>query len=208
MRDTHCVDETSADVEKLSRVLIEMLEAKDWYTGRNHSQSVGSLSTRIGKTLLAQGIGSQDPTSLDWLDLPTLHLGGQLHDVGKLAVPWSLLNKISPLTPDELDNVRAHAALGEQILNELGLHRAARIAGQHHERCDGKGYPRGIRDITLMGAIAAVADAFEAMTTANRRYRAKMNRDEGVQELVRCRGTVFDPRVVDAMVSIFTRPPR
>lgn len=205
MRDTHEVNEDSPEVDNLARVLIEMLEAKDWYTGRNHSQSVGSLACRIGKVLQVQGIGNSNPDSVDWLDLRILRLAGQLHDVGKLAIPWALLNKINPLSDDEFLAVRNHVVKSEEFLLELGLDRVAHIAAQHHERPDGRGYPRGIQDVSLMGGIVAVADAFEAMITANRRYRARMTRDEAVEEILRCKETMFDPRAADAVAGLFRR---
>jgi diguanylate cyclase (GGDEF)-like protein len=126
-----------------------------------------------------------------------------LHDIGKLAIPESILGKEGPLTADEWDFVRQHTVIGERILSVApSLAGSARIVRSSHEWWDGSGYPDGLvgESIPLASRIVAVCDAFDAMIS-ERPYRAARTEQEAVAELRRCSGTQFDPNVVACFVA-------
>jgi HD-GYP domain-containing protein (c-di-GMP phosphodiesterase class II) len=135
-------------------------------------------------------------------DARRLQLAASMHDVGKLAVPDSVLLKPGPLTPDERRVMERHTLVGFEMLSgshsEL-IQLAASIALTHHERVDGNGYPHGVggEDIPLAGRIVAVADVFDALTS-DRVYRPAMSLEAGLRIVREGRGTQFDPAVVDA----------
>ena len=123
-----------------------------------------------------------------------------LHDLGKVGVPDAILRKDGHLTSEEWATMRQHPALGAKILQPLGfLSAEARGVRHHHERYDGCGYPDGLAGeaIPLPARIIAVADAFDAITTA-RPYRPPRPSREAFADLLRCAGTQFDPAVLDA----------
>jgi len=125
-----------------------------------------------------------------------------LHDVGKIGVPDSVLLKPGPLTGEERRVVETHVCLGLQIVRRLGLCPLVRgVVGCHHERWDGRGYPKALRGplIPLAARIFAIADAYDAMTNA-RPYREALSEEDAVAEIVRCAGSQFDPRIVMAFV--------
>jgi hypothetical protein len=126
-----------------------------------------------------------------------------LHDVGNVAVSDGVLNKPGPLLDAERALVRAHAQIGHDLLSQIPLLDAvARVVRHHHERYDGTGYPDGLKhdQIPLAARIVAVVDAFGSMV-APRSYRPALSQAEACEELRRCAGTQFDPRVVDAFLA-------
>ena len=138
------------------------------------------------------------------LDPDLLRVASRLHDVGKIATPDSILLKREPLTADERAEMESHTQIGHELLEGAGielLELAATIASTHHEHYDGTGYPRALvaEQIPLVGRIAAVADAFDALTT-QRGYRSPLPVDEAVAVLRAERGRHFDPAVVDAFL--------
>jgi diguanylate cyclase (GGDEF)-like protein len=131
-------------------------------------------------------------------------LGGELHDIGKTAIPDAILDKPGKLTDDEWAFMRRHTIIGERILlADPALAHIAPVARSHHERWGGGGYPDGLigREIPLAARIVSVCDAYEAMV-ADRAYRAGVPIDAAAAELRRCAGTQFDPTVVDAFLAI------
>lgn len=184
--------------------LVDFLERKDWYTGHNHSRAVQTISIRMGKALCAvEGeVGERARREIEW---HSLGLGAALHDIGKLVVPWSLLNKLIPLNEGERSILRKHPESGQQILDQVGLPEIGAIIVEHHESPDGTGYPTGKRDSSMMGAIIAVADAFEAMTTVNRRYRRPKSFGEAVAEVTGLAGIQFDADVSRALAVSLSR---
>jgi response regulator RpfG family c-di-GMP phosphodiesterase len=133
-----------------------------------------------------------------------IRIAAPLHDIGKIAVPDSVLLKAGRLTREERAVMETHAELGHQMLcgsDEELLELAATIAWTHHERVDGEGYPRGLRgdDVPVEGQIAAVADVFDALIS-DRVYRQAFSFDEAVNVLRLGRGTHFDPAIVDAFL--------
>jgi response regulator RpfG family c-di-GMP phosphodiesterase len=175
--------------------LVEALEVKDPYT-RGHSDRVSRYSTVIARAL-----------ALDGEMVRQVQLGGHLHDIGKIGVREEVLNKPGALSDDEYLHIMTHPMVGWQILSPLlgDAPVALRIVRWHHERFDGLGIPDRLagEDIPLVARIAAVADAFDAMTSS-RPYRPgrRLSIEAALEELQRHRGTQFDPRVLDVFVQL------
>ncbi len=175
------------------------IDAKDHYT-EGHSQSVSRLAAQIG-----QQIGlSKD-------ELEEIRLAGILHDIGKIGVPESILNKPACLTPEEWELMKSHTTLGERILAPLrfkAVDAIKRIVRSHHERVDGKGYPDGLsgEDIPLGARIVTIADCFDTLIS-DRVYKKACPLEEAIQELQRGRGTQFDTKVLDAFLNYLTTSP-
>jgi HD-GYP domain-containing protein (c-di-GMP phosphodiesterase class II) len=132
---------------------------------------------------------------------------GILHDIGKIMVPPEILNKPSKLTDEEFEIIKRHPETSYQILKSVDEYSVfAEDVLYHHERHDGKGYPEGLvaDEIPLNSKIIAVADAYEAMT-AKRPYQNPKSKGEALEELVRCSGTQFDPKIVDVFVNIMKK---
>jgi diguanylate cyclase (GGDEF)-like protein/putative nucleotidyltransferase with HDIG domain len=174
--------------------LAEALDHRDTGTA-DHSQTVGRYCALIAREL-----------ELDEAHVDRLQVAGILHDIGKIGLPDSILAKRGPLSDAERAQVRRHPEIGAEILRSEEF---ADIRGwivAHHERPDGKGYPRGLRadEIPLEPRILAVADAYEAMTS-DRTYRMAIAKQSARAELLRCAGTQFDPRVVAAFLAALDR---
>jgi HD-GYP domain-containing protein (c-di-GMP phosphodiesterase class II) len=156
---------------------------------RDHSDRVEELATRLGRRLRLTPAAARE-----------LAYAAELHDIGKVGLPDSVLLKPGPLAPREWKAVRSHSVWGSELLRRVpGLERVAVIVRHHHERFDGSGYPDGLRgdDIPVESRILAVVDAFVAMTE-RRPYRAACDPPAAAGELRAGRGTQFDPRVLDA----------
>jgi HD-GYP domain-containing protein (c-di-GMP phosphodiesterase class II) len=129
-------------------------------------------------------------------------MGGLLHDVGKLSVPLEILNKPGALTDEEYDEIKRHPAAGRALLEELGgFPRAVRrMVSDHHERLDGKGYPRGLTgaDLDLQTRVLTACDVYDALVS-NRVYRAAWPAARALALLHEDAGTAFDPQVVAAL---------
>jgi HD-GYP domain-containing protein (c-di-GMP phosphodiesterase class II) len=176
------------------RAIAATIDAKDGYTHR-HSERVAALSRRIGAGL---GLPEQE--------LETVELSALLHDVGKIAVPDSILNKPGALTPAEAAEMRRHPVHGARILANIQSPAIKAVlpgVQYHHERWDGSGYPEGLAGeaIPLLGRLLGIADFFDAMTSA-RVYRAPLPIDEAVQLIAGAAGTHFDPRLVAVLVDL------
>lgn len=135
-----------------------------------------------------------------------LRAAAQVHDVGKLGIPDAVLRKPGPLTTEERRVMQRHTEYGHEILTGSGndlVELAATIALTHHERADGTGYPRGLRNdqIPLPGRIAAVADVFDALTS-DRVYRPAFTPEQAVGIMLAGRGTQFDRTVLDAFLDV------
>lgn len=171
------------------RALVQAVDIKDRYT-RGHSERVGRASV-----LIAREIGMDEERT------EALRFAGILHDVGKLGVPTRLLRKDGPLTPQERRVIELHPEYGHEMVRGIGFLGEARSAIlHHHERLDGSGYPYGLSgaQIPEFARVVAVADAFDAMTST-RSYRRARPVATAVQELQRCAGGQFDPRMVRAL---------
>ena len=171
------------------RALINAQEAKDPFL-RGHSQRVAALAASI-----ASSMGLADDAVED------LRLAGQLHDIGKIGIPESLLHKAGPLTEEEYIRVKEHVRIGMDILTPLApLARVLPAIHDHHERWDGSGYPRALsgEQISLGGRILAAVDAFDALTS-RRAYREPLTPHETIDLLSTTAGAHLDPVVVDAL---------
>lgn len=173
--------------------LVGLLEDKDWYTGRAHSRGVSTLAVRIGRALAGTGKAI--------VDLGLLETAGLVHDIGKLRIPWSLLNKIAPICPKERAILQGHSAHGEAILKSIGMEEVAEVVGQHHETMDGEGYPRAIVP-DIHASVVGLCDVFRASVEANRRYKRPKTPDEAVREIRALSGVKFHPQAVEALLRI------
>jgi HD-GYP domain-containing protein (c-di-GMP phosphodiesterase class II) len=177
-------------------VLGDVVEADDAYTGR-HSEAVVDLSVEVADEMrLPRGARRN------------VEFAALLHDVGKIAVPKSIINKPGPLDDEEWEIMRLHTIAGQEMLDQIGgfMREVGAIVRSSHERYDGAGYPDGLaRDhIPLEARVVSCCDAFNAMTT-DRPYRPARSDRDAVEELRRCSGTQFDPAVVDAVVTVVER---
>ena len=186
---------TGGDIAHMQMVLelVAALSVHDRQT-RGHSERVRVFSDLIAEEMkLAPG----DRARLRWASL--------LHDIGKLVVPTEILSKPAKLTAAEMDSVRRHPDEGARLIGPLSawLGEWAGAVPEHHERFDGRGYPRGLtgEQISLAGRIVAVADSYEVMT-AMRPYSKPIGVSAARQELVKCSGAQFDPVVVRAFLNI------
>jgi putative nucleotidyltransferase with HDIG domain len=177
------------------RALVQAVDIKDEYT-RGHSERVGQASMMIAREL-----------GMDDARIEVLRFAGILHDVGKLGVPTRLLRKDGPLTPEERRIIELHPEYGHEMVRGISFLGEARAAVlHHHERLDGSGYPYGLvgGQIPESARVVAVADAFDAMTST-RSYRRARPVGAALEELERCAGSQFDPRMVTALVRALSR---
>ena len=179
------------------KVLSAAIDARDPYT-HGHSLRVANLSLKIGATI-----------GLSRHELEDLEIASLFHDVGKLKTPDVVLLKDGPLDPQEHREISDHSENGAAILSRApSLQKYIPAVRHHHEWFNGEGYPDGLSgdDIPLSAAIIAVADAYDAMTSA-RPYKRARSREEALQELARCAGTQFDPCLVKAFRQVVGSAP-
>ncbi len=175
---------------KTIQVILETLNAKN-KREKIHSENVSIISRNIGEEL-----------ELDDQLIKEIEIAGLMHDIGKIAISESVLNKEGPLTESEYVEVKKHPESGYQILKSVDAYSSlAEYALSHHEWYDGTGYPKGLKgiEIPLISRIISVADAYEAMIS-DRAYRRAMSHEDAIEELNRCAGTQFDPEIVEAIV--------
>jgi HD-GYP domain-containing protein (c-di-GMP phosphodiesterase class II) len=177
-------------------VLGNVVEADDAYTGM-HSEGVVALALDVADELR---LGARERRNVEF--------GALLHDVGKIAVPKEIINKAGPLDDDEWAIIRRHTIEGQKLLDKVGgfMRDVGLIVRASHERFDGAGYPDGLAGdaIPLEARVISCCDAFSAMTT-DRSYRAARPPSAALEELRRCSGTQFDPRVVEAVTAVVAR---
>ncbi|MFZ5988284.1 MAG: HD domain-containing phosphohydrolase [Bacillota bacterium] len=172
--------------------LANSIEAKDAYT-RGHCQRVMEISCE-----LARALGFTEDQIGD------LRYAAILHDIGKIGISASILNKQGKLTDEEFEEIKKHPLIAYNILKDVEfLKNGLSAILQHHERYDGRGYPNGLKgeEICVFARIMCVADAFDAMTS-DRPYRKGMEMEDAIKELERCKGTQFDPKIVDLLVGM------
>ncbi len=175
-------------------VLAETLDMRDTSTAR-HSETVGRYAKLIATEL---GVSPKE--------IERVHLAGMLHDIGKIGISDTILQKPGSLNEAEWEEMRKHPELGSRILDGANLQDISAWVRAHHERPDGRGYPLGLSDeeIPIEAKILAVADSYEAMT-ADRVYRTRMSHEDARAELLRCCDTQFDRRVVHAFATALAR---
>jgi HD-GYP domain-containing protein (c-di-GMP phosphodiesterase class II) len=174
-------------------VLGDVVEADDAYTG-DHTRGVVAMAMDV-----AEHIG------LDASARQRVEFGALLHDVGKIAIPKSIINKPGPLDDDEWALIRTHTVEGQRLLDRVGglMRDVGLVVRASHERWDGRGYPDGLagQSIPIEARVVACCDAYNAMTTT-RSYRRAMSAEDALAECRACAGSQFDPAVVDALVAV------
>lgn len=175
------------DIHQLIDVIVEILNERDEYTFQ-HSHRVAEYAVMIAGSMF-------DDTDI----IDNIHKAAHLHDIGKIGIPDTILNKPGRLSAEDMVRMQSHSQKGYQILNRIPLFKnIAKIILHHHERYDGLGYPEGLQgdQIPIESRVIAVADAFDAMTS-HRTYRQAMDMGRALKEINAHRGEQFDPEVVD-----------
>ena len=193
--------ESSKKLEQMNinviRALVRIIDAKDRYTN-GHSIRVAEyakeMAKRLGKSEEEQNV---------------IYYAGLLHDVGKIRVPGEIINKAGKLTIEEYDQVKLHPVTGYHILKDIYEDKKIALGVKfHHERYDGKGYPCGLEDhnIPEIARLLGVADTYDAMTS-NRSYREALAQERVRSEIVKGKGTQFDPEMADIMLQMMDEDP-
>ncbi|MBQ8800393.1 MAG: HD-GYP domain-containing protein [Lachnospiraceae bacterium] len=190
------VNEKNLKMERLSYQAMETLantiDAKDNYT-RGHSTRVAKYAREIAKRM-----GKDEKTQ------NSIYFMGLLHDIGKIGIKDDIINKPGLLTDEEFSSIRRHSTIGYDILRDMSeISNIEKGARWHHERYDGTGYPDGLKgdEIPEYARIICVADAYDAMTS-KRSYRDAMPQLKVRNEIVKGRGTQFDPMIADVILNI------
>ncbi|MEH7437770.1 HD-GYP domain-containing protein [Neobacillus drentensis] len=174
--------------------VIATLELKDPYT-RGHSERVASYALQLAETT---GKYSEE-------ELKSFYFACLLHDIGKIHIPDQILMKPSKLTTEEYEIIKSHTTVGAEAVSKvIQLNSSIEVIRSHHERWDGKGYPDQLKgeEIPFLARVAAVADAFDAMTS-NRSYRNALSVEEAYKRVVEGNGTQFDPKLVELFEQTF-----
>ncbi|MCQ2552967.1 MAG: HD-GYP domain-containing protein [Clostridia bacterium] len=174
------------------KTLSAAVDAKDTYTN-GHSNRVAEYSAKIAMSL---GLSEAQQKEIYWM--------GLLHDIGKIAVADSIINKPGKLTDEEFQEIKRHPSAGAEILKNVSEMPNLQVGGRwHHERYDGKGYPDGLAGdaIPIEARIIAVADSYDAMTS-NRSYRKYLPQDVVKDQVEQGKGSQFDPEFADIMLDI------
>ncbi len=187
----------TAMMNKTIETIAGAIDARDEYTG-GHSERVGMYAHLLAKEVAAEYELSEE-------DIIRIHYIGLVHDIGKIGVADSVLNKAGKLTNEEYSLMKRHTEIGYELMSSMGQEIEGILDGIrfHHERYDGKGYPDGLagEDIPLVARILCIADSYDAMTS-NRVYRKRLT-GEGVRsELLRCSGSQFDPKLAQAFTAL------
>ena len=192
------VEKSKQQTERISLQMMQTLattiEAKDEYT-RGHSYRVAEYAALIAKELG----WSQD-------EIINLKHAAHLHDIGKIGIPDSVLNKPTQLTEDEDNLLKKHTIIGAEILKDVTLiPHVVEVTRNHHEHYDGSGYPDGLAgtEIPIYARIIAVADCYDAMNS-RRIYRNALSQDEIYEEILKNKGTQFDPEIADIFLTLLT----
>ncbi|MDR2374814.1 MAG: response regulator [Treponema sp.] len=200
------VEKRTRQVVELQNAILntvtEMVEFRDDVTGGHIERTQNYLTLLVDK-LLQENIYREEVSS--W-NLEFLIPSAQLHDVGKIAISDTILNKPGKLTAGEFEIMKRHAAIGETAIEKIMettaendfLHHAKIFAGTHHEKWDGSGYPRNLKnyDIPLQGRLMAVVDVYDALISA-RPYKQPLSPEEAEEVIISERGKHFDPILVD-----------
>lgn len=187
------LNQTPSNRSMIIDTIIATLNQKDKYS-EIHSIKVSKLSRHIAELM-----------DFDDNAIAEITTAGLLHDIGKIIIPTSILNKKGSLTDEEYAEIKKHPEIGFRILNSVpSMKNIAKIVLSHHERIDGKGYPSGLKgdDIPIESKVIGVADAIEAMLN-DRTYRKKLTKEECRNELIKFRGKQFCKDVVDIVLSDF-----
>lgn len=187
------MDMTGRTIETIAGAI----DARDEYTG-GHSERVGLYAQALARRMAEEYDFSEE-------DILRIHYIGLIHDIGKIGVADSVLNKAGKLTDEEFSLMKRHPEIGYEIMSSLGEEIEGVLDGirYHHERYDGSGYPDGLAgdEIPIVARILCLADSYDAMTS-NRVYRKRLTKDEVINELRRCSGSQFDPKLADIFIGL------
>lgn len=186
------LNEQLDNAENIILSLANAIEAKDPYT-EGHTERVGNYCLLLGEAL-----------KLEETDLWALKMGGILHDIGKIGISDTILNKKGKLTPQEDEQMRLHPVIGHKIIKPLrSFHQVLPIVRYHHEQFDGNGYPDGLKkeEIPLIARITTVADVYDAITT-DRPYRQALPSNGIRESMLKMAGTHLDPELVKIFLEL------
>jgi len=192
MRTSDLVEQQHSLYLSTVKSLASAIDAKDEYT-RHHSARVTEFTLKI-----ARNMGRSEK------ELEDLELAALLHDIGKIAVPESILNKPGKLSDEEFARIKEHPGRGQDILKPvIELREVGNVVRSHHEKYDGGGYPDGLKgkEIPLGSRIMAIADAYDSITS-ERPYRNATSHRRAVKEIINCSVTQFDPEVVEHFLEV------
>lgn len=206
IRNASLFKELELELDKRKRLFIHTtvalaaaIDAKDHYT-HGHTERVTNLSLEITKKL-----SQKNKTDFNQKFFEDLHIAALLHDIGKIGISESILNKDGPLSPEEKKRMQEHPVVGVTILQPIRELEAASLGVKyHHEKFDGSGYPEKLKgdQIPLIASIISVADSFDAMTT-DRPYRKGFSKKEAIEEIQRESGKQFSPRIAETLVELY-----
>lgn len=168
------------------------------YKHVERNAKAGTHSNRVSQLCKFLGMAMD----LSEIEIYKLEISGLFHDIGKLAIQEQILNKSGPLTTQEWNEIMKHPEVGYWILStSLEMSDIAKYVLYHHERYDGSGYPKGLREeeIPLLSRIISVVDSYDAMTN-QRSYKETLDHDTAINELISNKGKQFDPNIVDIFV--------
>jgi putative two-component system response regulator len=205
------VDEKTKNVLELQDAILktvsDLVESRDDITGGHIER------TQAGVGLLVEALGDHPAYrgEIAGWDIKLLLQSSQLHDVGKIAISDRILQKPGRLSPEEFEEMKKHTTFGVQIIEKIEANTTASdflkyakiFAGTHHEKWDGKGYPKGLagEEIPLQGRIMALADVYDALT-AERPYKKAFTHEESIKIMAEGRGTQFDPVLTDVFIAV------
>lgn len=185
------LDEYSDDIyHDIIKSMVAALEAKDFYTS-GHSTRVAQMAYNLGEFL-----------GMTEKELKLIHIAGDLHDIGKIGIPDSVLNKPGNLEVDEWELMKKHCDIGYNILSKASTFKEiSEIILYHHERWDGKGYPKGLRkeEIPFPSRILAVCDSVDAMKS-DRPYRKSISDEICRHEISKNQGVMYDSEIAECML--------
>ncbi len=179
--------------EQILNLVSKIIELKDPYTA-GHQKNVSDYAIKIAKQM-----------NLSEEKIEVIKVASLLHDIGKMILPFEILNKPFKLTPREYELIKEHPKYGYELLKDINIPDIIKeVILQHHERLNGTGYPKGLKgdEILLETKIIAVADVFDAMNS-HRPYRPKYHIKEILNELISNKGTLYDPQVVDVLLELY-----
>jgi len=208
IRNAQLFKELQIELDKERRLFIHTtvalaaaIDAKDHYT-HGHTSRVTNLTLEIAKKITQKYRSYSEKFNEKFME--NLHIASLLHDIGKIGIPETILNKEGSLNQEEKKKMQEHPSVGALILQPI-KELAEPLSGvkYHHERYDGSGYPEGLKgeQIPVIALIIAVADAFDAMTT-DRPYRRALSKEEAVKEIRNASGKQFDPLFASALAEL------
>jgi putative nucleotidyltransferase with HDIG domain len=186
------VYEKTKTLEEFIEALAATIDARDPYV-YGHSRQVSNYALALAIEL-----------NLSEEEIEHIKIAGLLHDIGKISISEAILNKSGRLTNEEFSIIKKHPVIGEEIFSQISSFKEeTKLVGMHHERYDGKGYPRGLKgdEVPLGGYILAVADTLDAILS-DRSYKSAQSVDFAINEIQNCSGTQFHPHVVDALLNL------